>query len=52
MVSAGAGMFFFSWFVLTDPAYGGLPLVLKILGGVGMSVGIPGAFYCLHKARQ
>jgi len=51
-VSAGAAMFFFAWFVLTKAGYGNLPTGLKILGGVLMAVGVPGAFLCLAKARK
>ncbi len=51
-VSAGAAMFFFAWFVLTKEGYGNLPTGLKILGGLLMAVGLPGAFLCLAKARK
>lgn len=51
-VSAGAAMFFFAMFVLTKPAYGSLPLALKVVGGVLMAVGLPGSFVCLAKARR
>ena len=52
LVSAGAGMFFFAWFVLTDAAYGGMPTALKIIGATMMAIGLPGAFICLSRARQ
>ena len=51
-VSAGAAMFFFAWFVLTKPGYGALPVVLKVIGAIGMVIGVPGAFLCLSKARS
>ena len=52
LVSAGAGMFFFGFFALDNPKYGSLPLTLEIVGGTMMGIGLPGAFFCLHKARQ
>ena len=45
-------MFFFSWFVLTRESSEPLATVLKVGGGFGMAVGIPGSFWCLRRARQ
>ena len=51
LVSAGAALFFFAWFVLTRPDYGSVPTVLKVFGAGGMLFGVPGAFLCLRRAR-
>ena len=52
LVSAGAGMFFFALLALDNAKYGSLPLTLEIGGGTMMGIGLPGAFFFLHKARQ
>lgn len=52
MISIGAALFFFALFVMTKEGYGAVPTVMKVLGGVFMLVGIPGAFVCLSKARK
>lgn len=52
LVSGGAGMFFFSWFVLEGGYHEPLATILKVGGACGMAVGIPGSFWCLHRARQ
>jgi hypothetical protein len=51
-IAAGAGMFFFAWFVLTKEGFGALPTGMKVVGGILMAGGIPGAFFCLGKARR
>lgn len=52
MVSIGAAMFFFALLVLTKAGYGAVPTVMKVIGGMFMVCGIPGAFVCLSRARR
>ncbi|MCA8957919.1 MAG: hypothetical protein KDC87_17725 [Planctomycetes bacterium] len=51
-VSAGAGAFFFATFVLSDPQFESVRLVLQVAGALGVLVGVPGAFICLGRARR
>lgn len=52
LISIGAALFFFALLVMTRPGYGALPMVMKVVGAVFMVGGIPGAFWCLSKARK
>lgn len=52
LVSAGAGMVSLGFLVFDEPAYEPLPTVLKVVGGLFLAGGLPGAYLFLGKARR